>query len=588
MKTNAFCCRLLLSALSLLLAAGCLTSCGGSAVQETSAAPETTSAVTTTETEAPQEFFKLTGEVCVVRPEGAISDDLLTAVKLMTSAGKALVGGVNVIEDWYRDELVRNEFEILLGVTNRPESGDAYAQLTYHDYMYEVVSPGVVVICGGSDGATVKAAQKFLMDCYGYRAGQAGELKDIPVGTTYTYRHDYGLTLTLCGKPIEDFLIVHKDNKLHREAAELLRGQLSRMTGCLLPLVTAEEFQGGNAILLGMADRDGSHLRKDYGSYSMALYYQPHVNTVHVIADSTANINMVARAVADTLLTGVPSKGTHHIELSDEPRIYAATTDAMYGFALVEVRDEAVITDGLTYSKRVYRDQDGKSVVAYVMEADPTKVDILNATPNYGDVIHNVKATTAAAMKSMEKVGIQVWGGVNADFFRINGDYSPQGLCIKQGRVLSNVNDRPWFGMTKDGKAVMGTAADYSKYAGKLQEAVGGSAILLRNGLVENVGYLSASKADRHPRTVVGVREDGTVLLIAIDGRQPAISNGASLADLAGILLELGAVDGINLDGGGSTTFITTNGQGKYTVRNSPSDGSLRNVYNSLVVAAKQ
>lgn len=588
MKTNAFCCRLLLSALSLLLAAGCLTSCGGSAVQETSAAPETTSAVTTTETEAPQEFFKLTGEVCVVRPEGAISDDLLTAVKLMTSAGKALVGGVSVIEDWYRDELVRNEFEILLGVTNRPESGDAYAQLTYHDYMYEVVSPGVVVICGGSDGATVKAAQKFLMDCYGYRAGQAGELKDIPVGTTYTYRHDYGLTLTLCGKPIEDFLIVHKDNKLHREAAELLRGQLSRMTGCLLPLVTAEKFQGGNAILLGMADRDGSHLRKDYGSYSMALYYQPHVNTVHVIADSTANINMVARAVADTLLTGVPSKGTHHIELSDEPRIYAATTDAMYGFALVEVRDEAVITDGLTYSKRVYRDQDGKPVVAYVMEADPTKVDILNATPNYGDVIHNVKATTAAAMKSMEKAGIQVWGGVNADFFRINGDYSPQGLCVKQGKVLSAVNDRPWFGMTKDGKAVMGTAADYSKYAGKLQEAVGGSAILLRNGLVENVGYLSASKADRHPRTVVGVREDGTVLLIAIDGRQPAISNGASLADLAGILLELGAVDGINLDGGGSTTFITTNGQGKYTVRNSPSDGSLRNVYNSLVVAAKQ
>lgn len=588
MKTNAFCCRLLLSALSLLLAAGCLTSCGGSAVQETSAAPETTSAVTTTETEAPQEFFKLTGEVCVVRPEGAISDDLLTAVKLMTSAGKALVGGVSVIEDWYRDELVRNEFEILLGVTNRPESGDAYAQLTYHDYMYEVVSPGVVVICGGSDGATVKAAQKFLMDCYGYRAGQAGELKDIPVGTTYTYRHDYGLTLTLCGKPIEDFLIVHKDNKLHREAAELLRGQLSRMTGCLLPLVTAEEFQGGNAILLGMADRDGSHLRKDYGSYSMALYYQPHVDTVHVIADSTANINMVARAVADTLLTGVPSKGTHHIELSDEPRIYAATTDAMYGFALVEVRDEAVITDGLTYSKRVYRDQDGKPVVAYVMEADPTKVDLLNATPNYGDVIHNVKATTAAAMKSMEKAGIQVWGGVNADFFRINGDYSPQGLCIKQGKVLSAVNDRPWFGMTKDGKAVMGTAADYSKYAGKLQEAVGGSAILLRNGLVENVGYLSASKADRHPRTVVGVREDGTVLLIAIDGRQPAISNGASLADLAGILLELGAVDGINLDGGGSTTFITTNGQGKYTVRNSPSDGSLRNVYNSLVVAAKQ
>ena len=588
MKTNAFCCRLLLSALSLLLAAGCLTSCGGSAVQETLAAPETTSAVTTTETEAPQEFFKLTGEVCVVRPEGAISDDLLTAVKLMTSAGKALVGGVNVIEDWYRDELVRNEFEILLGVTNRPESGDAYAQLTYHDYMYEVVSPGVVVICGGSDGATVKAAQKFLMDCYGYRAGQAGELKDIPVGTTYTYRHDYGLTLTLCGKPIEDFLIVHKDNKLHREAAEFLRGQLSRMTGCLLPLVTAEEFQGGNAILLGMADRDGSHLRKDYGSYSMALYYQPHVNTVHVIADSTANIGMVANALAEYLLLGVPSQGSHDIVLSEEPRIYCACTDAMYALALQSVTNEEEITDGLRYSKRSYRDRDGKPVVAYVLEADPAKVSLINATPGYGDSISNAKATTAEAMKAAEAAGYRVWAGVNADFFAINGDYAPRGLCIKNGKVLTGVGGRPWMGITADGTAVFGEASDYGKYAGQLREAVGGSHILLKDGLVQNVAYQSASMADRHPRTLVGVREDGTVLLIAIDGRQSTLSNGASYSDMAAILLELGAVDGINLDGGGSTTFITTNGAGKYSVRNSPSDGSLRKVYNSLIVVAKE
>ena len=589
MKLQLFRYRILLLTLALCLSVGCLISCADGTAEETTVTSDTVTETTVTETEAPKEYFKLTGEVRVIRPEGAISDDLLTAVKLMTSAGKALVdGGLVITEDWYRDELVRNEFEILLGVTNRPESADAYDQLTYHDYMYEVVSPHVVVICGGSDGATVKAVQQFLIDCYGYRAGQAGKLKDIPVGTSYTYRHDYGLTLTLCGRPIEDFLIVHKDSKLHREAAKLLREQISRMTGCLLPMITAEEFQGGNAILLGMADRDGSHLRNDYGSYSMALYYKPHVDTVHVIADSTANINMVARAVADTLLAGVPNKGTHNIELSEEPRIYAATTDAMYGLSLREVTAEETITDGLIYTKRSYTDKNGKPVLAYVLEVDLSKLDVLNATPNYSDEIHNAKATTLDAMKSVAAAGYDVVAGVNADFFRINSDYSPQGLCIKQGKMLSGPNSRPWFGITKDGQPVMGTASDYSKYAGKLREAVGASTVLLRGGIVENVGYTSDSKADRHPRTLVGARADGTLLIVAVDGRQSTLSNGATFSDLAMMMLELGATDAVNLDGGGSTTFITCAESGKYSIRNSPSDGSLRKVYNSLVVVKKK
>ena len=572
--------------LALLLTAGSLLSCGQDTPSESVTATATATEVTTAQTEQPQ-YFQLTGEAVVVRPEGELSEDMATAIKLITAAGKSLTGGIKVTEDWYRNELVRAEYEILLGKTNRPESGERAEALTYYDYMYEVVSPGIVVICGGSDNATLKAVQKFLLDCYSYRAGQQGENRDLAVGTTYTYRHDYGLTLTVNGKPIEDFVIVHKDSKLHREAAQLLREQLSGKTGCLLPLVTADEFQGGNAILLGMSDPDGSHLRQDYGSYSMSLYSKPYVNALWVIADSTANINMVARAVADTLLAGVPSKGTYDIALSEEPRIYATTTDAMYGLSLVEVSASETVTDGLVYTKRSYKDRDGKPVIAYVLEADLSKVSLLNATPNYGEVISNVKATTVEAMRSAAGAGYDVVAGVNADFFRINGDYSPQGLCIKQGKVLSGTNSRPWFGITKDGKAVMGDAAAYSKYAGQLQEAVGGSTVLLKNGLVENVGYLSDSKTDRHPRTIVATRADGTVLIIAIDGRQTNISNGASYSDMAQILLELGATDAINLDGGGSTTFVTCPESGKYQVRNSPSDGSLRPVYNSLIVVKK-
>lgn len=577
--------------LSMLLAMLMLTACGTSDAEETVTETTDTETVTEVMTEAPpvEEFFSLTADVRVLRPEGEISDDMLTAVKLMTNAGKALVdGGLVISEDWYRDELVRNEFEILLGRTNRPESEAAYQSLTYYDYMYEVISPNVVVICGGSDSATMKAVQKFLADCYSYRAGQTGELKDVPVGTTYTYRHDYGLTLTLCGKPIESYTIVHKDNSLHRNAAESLRGEIARACGINLPMATEQSYKSGNAILLGMKDVDGSHLYRDYGSYSMAIWQEQQGDATRVIADSTANIGMVAKAFADSVLAGVPQKGTYDIVLSGEARIYCTCTDAMYGLSLVSVTDEETVTDGLQYSKRTYRDRDGKPVIAYVMEADLTRVDVLNATPGYGDQIHNVKATTLQAMKSVEQAGYRVYAGVNADFFRINGDYSPQGLCVKQGKVLSGVNGRPWFGITKDGKPVMGDASDYSKYAGKLQEAVGGSTVLLRDGLVENVGYHSASAADRHPRTLVGVTAQGTLLIIAIDGRQATLSNGASFSDLAWILLELGATDAVNLDGGGSTTIITSTEAGKYKIRNSPSDGSLRNVYNSLVVVGKQ
>ena len=581
--------RLLCALFSLLCVLWLVTACGSQAQSnETTDPPTTTTEVTTAETTAVQEYFSLSGQTYVIRPEGTVSEDMLTAIKLISNAGKALVdGGLTVSEDWYRDELVRNEFEILLGNTNRPESAAAMEGLAYYDYVYEVISPNVVVICGGSDNATMKAVQKFLLDCYSYRTGQGGEHRDIPVGTSYTYRQEYDLTLTLCGKPIENYTIVHKDSALHLAAAKVMQSQISKACGIKLPLITSENYQGGDAILLGMADVNGSHLYRDYGSYSMALCYEKQGEEIRVIVDSTANVNMVAQAFADSVLAGVPNKGTFDIELSAEARIYCTCTDAMYGLSLVTATEETV-TDGLSYSKRTYRDKNGKPVVAYVLEADPSKVELLNATPNYGDVIHNAKATTLEAMKSVAAAGYEVLAGVNADFFRINGDYSPQGLCVKQGKVLSSVNSRPWFGITKDGRAVVGTAPDYSQYAGKLQEAVGGSAVLLRNGLVENVGYLSDSKSDRHPRTVAGVKADGTLLLIAVDGRQTNLSNGASLSDLAWILLELGATDAVNLDGGGSTTIITCNEAGKYSVRNSPSDGSLRKVYNSVVVVRKK
>lgn len=57
----------------------------------------------------------------------------------------------------------------------------------------------------------------------------------------------------------------------------------------------------------------------------------------------------------------------------------------------------------------------------------------------------------------------------------------------------------------------------------------------------------------RNPRTLAGVTSDGDLLLVTVEGRRPGYSVGASFAESAGILQALGADDGVNLDGGGST-----------------------------------
>ena len=57
------------------------------------------------------------------------------------------------------------------------------------------------------------------------------------------------------------------------------------------------------------------------------------------------------------------------------------------------------------------------------------------------------------------------------------------------------------------------------------------------------------------PRTAIGQRKDGTVLLLVIDGRQPGYSVGATLRDLQNIMYEEGAVIAANLDGGSSSTL---------------------------------
>jgi hypothetical protein len=117
---------------------------------------------------------------------------------------------------------------------------------------------------------------------------------------------------------------------------------------------------------------------------------------------------------------------------------------------------------------------------------------------------------------------------------------------------------------------------------GPVAELVGGFPLLLVQGrpVLDRVPSIRPAFAlERHPRTAVGLRADGTVLLVVVDGRQPGHSAGMTLPELTGLLLELGAVDALNLDGGGSTTLVV-----RGRIVNRPSDPVERPVTNALVV----
>jgi len=87
------------------------------------------------------------------------------------------------------------------------------------------------------------------------------------------------------------------------------------------------------------------------------------------------------------------------------------------------------------------------------------------------------------------------------------------------------------------------------------------------------------------PRSAVGITKEGNLLFYALDGRQPRHSYGARIQTLADRLSELGCIDAINLDGGGSTTLSGIfPGHRDQTLINVPSDGAVRAVANFLTL----
>jgi Phosphodiester glycosidase/FlgD Ig-like domain len=115
-----------------------------------------------------------------------------------------------------------------------------------------------------------------------------------------------------------------------------------------------------------------------------------------------------------------------------------------------------------------------------------------------------------------------------------------------------------------------------------VSDAIGGGPILVRDGVPvyrSNEAFTTSQLAPRGPRTAIGQRADGGIVLVTTDGRQPGLSVGMTNFELAQTLVRFGAVRGMGLDGGGSSTLAFDG-----TVLNSPSDGSERAVSTALML----
>ena len=305
-------------------------------------------------------------------------------------------------------------------------------------------------------------------------------------------------------------------------------------------------------------------------------------------------------AFADYLfdLAGDPN-GTDPVDpdpVDPDPKPEPKPDNAYYS---VFSSDTTTVAPGVTQTINYALTKDDKQIVYYIATADIAREDVsIHANyhdndPSQGWAMSRVSDQMAAAQKRhsdpsdaanyVEHYNAVV--GVNADFYNMTTG-APSGALVMDGVEYHGGTSKNFFAILKDGTAMIGGPSDYAAYQDQIQEAVGGSVYLVKDGkpvVTSAADYYNS----RHSRTCVGITAEGKVVMMVLDGRQEPFSAGGTAEELAQIMLDAGCVTAINLDGGGSTTFVAKQeGSNTLTVVNRPSDGYERSVSSSLMVVS--
>lgn len=180
---------------------------------------------------------------------------------------------------------------------------------------------------------------------------------------------------------------------------------------------------------------------------------------------------------------------------------------------------------------------------------DPSRVQVA-ALPVYdgrpGKRVEEFYADSGA-IAAINAGGFEDVGGVG------NGG-TPIGIVIHDSKLLygSRHATSSVIGFDQNDVLVVGNMTGQEALDRGLRDAISFGPVFIVNGKLMDI---TGNGGGLNPRTVIGQRADGAVLLLVIDGRQPS-SLGASYKDCAQIMLDYGAVNAANLDGGSSSMMM--------------------------------
>ena len=164
-------------------------------------------------------------------------------------------------------------------------------------------------------------------------------------------------------------------------------------------------------------------------------------------------------------------------------------------------------------------------------------------------------------------------------------------IAVKDGIVLRGTYYPGYEGLyvvLKNGEAKIIHPKDFDGIRDNVVEAMGGYHSLVKDGEENKNIAPDDISMPLNPRTWLGMSEDNKkCYLFVVDGRQEGYSSGMRLKDVAKFTKGFGCYNSMNLDGGGSSTIVLKNKEGKFDVLNRPSDGKIRPVINGLVVIKK-
>ncbi len=257
------------------------------------------------------------------------------------------------------------------------------------------------------------------------------------------------------------------------------------------------------------------------------------------------------------------------------------------------------IADGVDMLEMGFLANDGLAIQMFLFRIALSDMITLRATlANDQDKV-GVGQTIMKQLEAMQEnrpAGERVLGGTNADFFNMS-TFVPYGICYRGGVGVKTSFDRVdcnVFVISTDNTAYCLTDEEFKAMdKATVSEAVcGRSTLLLKGGEQMDQSTNTMPVGNLEPRTCIGVSQDGKeVYLMVVDGRNFHYSNGADLYDLMNLMSGCGAWDALNLDGGGSSTFIARMPEsGDLELRNWPTDngGVMRAVATGLAIVETQ